>query len=139
MLNDKDRAALAEINERFVYTGDRKQYGTKERWKIIKQAEGPLKGDCEDYSLTLLWYMSGKSKLRFVLNLVFMRGVLWHCTTANGGGHAMLRYKKHWVDNIHPEFRKDPIHKRWFPYLFPLVALKFILSWVLDALTSDNH
>ena len=53
---------LHELNKRFVYKSDS---GRIDNWRIIKSPVGAIYGDCEDYSLTLIWLLEGKSMSRY--------------------------------------------------------------------------
>lgn len=90
---------LDDLNKRFVYTFDRNQYGRKEHWAIMTNESGPLLGDCEDYSLTLLWYLEGKSTKNFWKALLSGKAQVWFCKV-DGVGHAVLKYEGKWIDNI---------------------------------------
>ena len=50
---------VAQLNKKFKYVKDADQYGHREAWFIMKKA--PYTGDCEDYSLTLLYNLKGRS------------------------------------------------------------------------------
>ena len=114
--------SLKDLNARFIYTPDQ-----GERWKILKNDSGPLKGDCEDYSLTLLWMLSGRSMLRFWLNILTCRYTFWYCTFAGEGHVVMYRIGHGWIDNIQRRYvKKLSGHYRLrYPLLAPAVPLKF--------------
>lgn len=115
--------ALAYLNNRFRYVADR-----GERWRIMRGI-GVLRGDCEDYALTLIWLWQDHSMWRFWWALITFRAVLWHCTN-HGSGHVVLWVRGHgWVDNVQKEFTpQKPVRCRLrFPWIAPLVALKFLL------------
>ena len=44
---------LEELNKKFKYRKDRDQYGSRDAWYVMNHE--PYNGDCEDYSLTLLF------------------------------------------------------------------------------------
>ena len=56
---------LVELNKKFKYRRDVDQYGNRDAWFIMKQP--PYVGDCEDYSLTLLYNLKGRSLLKMFL------------------------------------------------------------------------
>lgn len=114
--------SLKDLNTRFIYTPDQ-----GERWKILKNNAGPLRGDCEDYSLTLLWMLSGRSMVWFWLNILTFRYTFWYCTF-NGEGHfVMYRIGHGWIDNIQRRYVKklSGHYRLWFPLLAPAVGVKF--------------
>lgn len=123
--------AQRSLNKRFTYRSD-----AGENWQILK-GDGPVSGDCEDYSLTLIWLAEGKSTVRFWLALLTFKYVLWHCKSPGGAGHAIVWVRRHgWTDNIQRRFvSRDDLrtlgYKLRFPYLAPLVLLKFALRPLL--------
>jgi len=114
------------LNHRFVYFGDR-----KERWNILKGA-GPIAGDCEDYSLTLIWMNERQNMLRFWFALITLKYVIWFCKV-NGTGHAAMWCRGHgWTDNIQKKFvtkaqMKKQGYKFYLPIIAPLVAMKLLI------------
>ena len=52
-------AVQASLNGRFTYRADK-----GESWRIMG-GDGPVVGDCEDYSLPLVWLYEGRSMWRF--------------------------------------------------------------------------
>lgn len=127
-MTDTTDAALRDLRRRFTYRPD----GGLDRWRILRAPAGPLVGDCEDYALTLAWILAGKSLARFWLDLVLCRSVIWFCLSPRGRGHAMLwRRGRGWSDNIYRGWSPRPRHRRLFPMLAPLVALKFGVAAVL--------
>ena len=90
-----------QINANYTYRYDRDQYGKPDRWKIM---EGPqYVGDCEDYSLTVLWHIAGQSWFKFWLLQVIGVASIRLCHLP-GGAHIVLRYKGHYIDNIQQEW-----------------------------------
>jgi hypothetical protein len=119
------------LNKRFRYASDE-----GDSWRIMA-ALGPVSGDCEDYSLTLVWLWERQSLLRFWWALVTFKYLFWHCRSPSGGGHLVVWCRgRGWTDNIQRKLvakLPDGYHLR-FPYLFPLVALKFLLRPLLRLL-----
>jgi predicted transglutaminase-like cysteine proteinase len=96
--------------------------------------EHPYIGDCEDYALTLLYLISDKSMWKFWWYLCIGKAQIRRVITKNGGGHAVLRFEKHWADNWTKKFveweeMEKLGHKKdkWF-YLPGDVALKFAMA-----------
>lgn len=131
-LSTADEAALTDLNKKFKYQKDETQYGVRERWKIVRDTSKPFKGDCEDYALALLWRLAGENRFVFWWNMLTCKGVIYHCVTKRGVGHAVLRWKGHWVCNIEPHYAQTTPHKVWFPYLMPMAALKLAFSSLID-------
>lgn len=126
------QTAQHDLNRRFTYRADKGEY-----WRVLK-GWGAVEGDCEDYSLTLIWLSEGRSMLRFWIALITFKYLIWRCTSPGGGGHAVLWTRGiGWTDNI--QRRVVPNRKElralgyrlWFPNVFPLVALKFLFRPLL--------
>jgi predicted transglutaminase-like cysteine proteinase len=88
---------LKELNKKFVYKKDKAQYGSRDAWYIMK--EEPYHGDCEDYSLTLLYNIKDRSVIKLLLSLLFRESKICFCKV-QGVGHAVLYYKGQYIDNI---------------------------------------
>ena len=128
---NKHDAALA-VNKDFVYTSDK-----GESWNILKpDSSGKLRGDCEDYSLTVLHRIAGGSSFKFWFYLLTFQAVVWHCVTAQKEQHAQLWFRGQWIDNINSTWSKKQQHSLRFPYPFPLVAYRMLTSklplWVAN-------
>ena len=87
---------LIQLNKKFKYRKDTDQYGKRDAWFIMKQP--PYVGDCEDYSLTLLYNLKDRSLLKMLISLLIRESKILRCTV-NGNGHAVLRYRGKYIDN----------------------------------------
>ena len=96
-----DAVEVERLNDEFKYVKDSDQYGKRDAWYIMKEA--PWDGDCEDYALTLLYRLSGYSHTKMWLSLLTRKSKLCFCTV-RGTGHAVLKYKGEYVDNIQKSF-----------------------------------
>lgn len=87
------RYKAARLTKSFVYKMD-----VKDAWHFLPQAL-VMKGDCEDYSLTLALILSG-SLWKFWSN-IFTRRMKIHFVRVmgSGSGHALLEYNGHYIDN----------------------------------------
>lgn len=131
------QACLNYVSDRFVYTADKKSIF--DRWNVMKlQDDGKFYGDCEDFSLTVMWYYSGQSLFKFLLNIVLHRYVIWHVKTSTGEGHAVGSIGGRYFDNfgrkaIHKS-RKEVTraygHKFKVPFIFPFNILKLIAGYL---------
>ena len=123
---------VEELNSSWAYKYDLDQYASKDHWRIMK--EHPHIGDCEDYALTLLWLISGKSMWKFWWNLITFKAQIRRVITKNGGGHAILRYGDQWADNWTKKFvpwseMEKLGHKKYKWFYWPQdVALKLFLA-----------
>lgn len=115
--------ALSDLNNRFEYRRDR-----KETWSIMK-GRGTLRGDCEDYALTLIWMMERESMTRFWWSLTRGKYVIWYCTH-KGNGHVVLWHDGKWIDNIRRKWvRELPAqYDLRYPHWTPTIALKMALN-----------
>jgi len=72
----------------------------RDLWRVIKPVEEVYRGDCEDYALSVLYYViCQESWLKFWWLLITFEAKLCYVTTKNGGGHAVLRYGDMYIDN----------------------------------------
>jgi hypothetical protein len=122
---DAHRAALDPLDDlraRFVYKQD-----TGDRWAILRAAKGPLLGDCEDFALTALWLICGRSEWRMAWWIATFRACLWH-TTIDGDGHMMLWVRgRGWIDVRNPQFGPRKYRKK-FPYLLPAYVVAMLVK-----------
>lgn len=123
-MTDKD--ALDHLNSRFKAKKDR----VLERWRIMKEPTGSLEGDCEDWSLTALWYLSGKDMKTFWRNQWNGNARIWYVRADIGGRHIVLKWKGQWIDNLNPAFSDTPHYKPRIPFFAPVVAFMMLLGRV---------
>lgn len=117
-------ALQTSLNNRFTYLGE-----DGDSWSFLA-ADGPVSGDCEDYSLTLVWLWEGQSMLRFWWALLTFKYVFWLCISPQGDAHLVTWCRgRGWTDNIQRKIvRKLPNDYRLrFPYLVPMVVLKLCI------------
>ena len=89
---------LEELNKKFKYRKDGDQYGYRDAWYVMTHE--PYHGDCEDYSLTLLFNLKDRKWEKFLLSLLIRESKICRCIGPGGGGHAVLKYKGRYIDNI---------------------------------------
>ncbi len=108
--------------DRFIYKSDR-----VDRWTILSDDRG-WEGDCDDFALTVLWQVAGKSWLRLWWLVLTCQAMIWRADTA-AGPHVMLWVKgRGWIDNWYPEWGPKPRHRRRWPYIAPLLAIVLLLK-----------
>lgn len=125
--------ALKILNSKFVYTAETSRWIDK--WRILRGTD-KLYGDCEDYALTLMWLVYNQSVIKLLVNLTLCKFVLWHVTSPSGEGHAIVRYKQLYYDNIQRRgVTKDDLlaqgYKFKFPMLFPYAYLRLVISYTI--------
>lgn len=109
---------LEVLNAKFEYTTDQVQYGAYEYWAELDLNRDKVKGDCEDYSLTI--------KKEF-------GGMIYICKYKNDG-HAILKLPNgQWIDNIQktPVDKLDEHYRFVIPFPEPLVTIKKFISKLL--------
>jgi hypothetical protein len=89
---------LEKFNSLYSYKYD--AFG-RDSWRVLRLDKlGQYQGDCEDYALSVLFYVvSRESWLRFWMLLLMFEAKLCYVTTKNGGGHAVLRFGDMYIDN----------------------------------------
>lgn len=125
--------SLKILNSKFKYKKD--TFRWFDHWRIMVDDGDEWHGDCEDYSLTLAWMVSGRSRTKFIWNLVTFRFLLWYVKSPSGESHAIIRIGDLYYDNIQKKgATKSEMeakgYKFVYPFIFPAVALKFALSSV---------
>lgn len=91
---------IAYLNKKFIHTPD----GKLDSWRIFSYKQDPWKGDCDDYAVTYAWFLSNRSILAFIFNILFFRIRFYLVALKNGDRHIVLRYKGQYVDNIFRTF-----------------------------------
>lgn len=122
--------ALKYINKTFKYKGDKKWL---DKWTIMNE---PFVGDCEDYSLTTIYYANDKSMLKFIWSIITLKYVLYYVKTSRGEGHVITRYNGMYFDNIQRKLvTKEKLLEYGYsiviPLPFPFVFLKMIFGTVM--------
>lgn len=106
-LSPDTKRGLDDLRRRFVYKAD----GRVDSFRILSAGFGPLEGDCDDFAVTALWIVAGKSMLRFWWLLIRRRAAIWRTFTPRGQRHAVL-----WcdglgfIDNIRPQWAAESVH-----------------------------
>lgn len=111
---------LADLRARFRYRSEE-----SDRWNLLTAPAGPLRGDCDDFALTALWLLSGRSWPRLLWLVMTFQMMLWFVRTSADVPHMALWVRgRGWICNIYPVFGPSR-HSLRFPYLLPvfLVAL----------------
>ena len=123
---------LKELNKKFKYRKDRDQYGQRDAWYVMTHE--PYHGDCEDYSLTLLFNLKDRKWEKFLLSLLTRESKICHCKVS-GNGHAVLRYKGRYIDNIQKKWctkaymeNREYVFSSWL-YIPYQVVIKLIIGF----------
>jgi predicted transglutaminase-like cysteine proteinase len=126
------------VASKFKYVTDKLKYGFFETWSVIDISKPVWEGDCEDYSLTVLWLMSDKKKKTFLFNILLspdyrMNFVKYKATKE---GHAVLSYKDKFCDNIQQKWftKKDEEYTRYdwkWPIFGFIVCINLVLGKII--------
>lgn len=123
---------VAWFTSKWEYRYDKEQFGASDAWKIIYNAneKGKFVGDCEDYSLSILYRLCGENKLKmWWMLLTHQAGICLVGPNKWKVSHAVLKYKGEYVDNWTRKFGpKSEIEKNhtfhiWFGIGWAHVAL----------------
>lgn len=115
---------LDDLRGRFTYLAD-----VRDRWTVLDAPTGPLWGDCDDFALTALWLLAGRSWLRMLWLIATFQACMWRTRTGSGLGHMMLWVRgSGWICNIYPTFGD-----RKFPLRMPLVLPFFLIGLIIKA------
>lgn len=119
------------VNSKFTYVPD----GKIDDWSVMDLDK--MQGDCEDYSLTVIWNLCNQSKFKFFLFfLLIPRYQVWYVKSKNGGhavGYANGLWFDNWTRKPMPwkEFQAATGHKRVFPWLPPISWLKMFVGMLI--------
>lgn len=128
--------AIKAVNSRFKYKRDRENYGISEVWKFLGKTG---EGDCEDYSLTVLWLAADQSIVTFFKLLWSGEYRLHYVNTSSGAGHLVMEHKGLFVDNVVKKpVTKDQLvgvlkYKFRYHYRFPHILLKMGVGYVIGS------
>lgn len=88
-MNSSD--ANRKVADRFQY---RKDSTLGDPWKILDTKRSVIRGDCEDYALTVLSLIEGGGFLGVLGALWSKRASIWFCIDPQGDAHHVLEYRK---------------------------------------------
>lgn len=92
--------ALEHVSDRFVYQLDKALL--TDAWFVMREQDGKMYGDCEDFALTVFWFMSGRSLFTFLWNVLITGNYELHFVKCNGSStvnHCVGCYYQNWFDN----------------------------------------
>ena len=116
--------AVEKVASKFKYTSDKK-LTFSDAWFVMRERDGYLHGDCDDFSLTTIWEICDRSILKFIWFVVVTHQYrMYHCKTHDGVGHVVGYAQGLWFDNWtkkalpKQEFLEATQHKIW-PISYP--------------------
>jgi hypothetical protein len=98
------------VASKYVYTDDPSIL--KDAWFVMRHnANDSYRGDCEDFSLTVFWFLCCGSLFEFIKN-IFIGNYRFHIVASNGGGnnHCVGEFNGFFFDN----WTKQALPKRLF-------------------------
>ena len=101
--------AVQYVSSRFVYRPDRLKIF--DSWRVMKETDGKLVGDCDDFAITVFWQLSNNNLFVFLFHLLIThRYRLYNVRTIDDEPHIVGSYKGIWFDNI----TRQPMNKDQF-------------------------
>jgi predicted transglutaminase-like cysteine proteinase len=116
------REAEKFMRAKFQYESD----GPLDDWDI-----GVTIGDCEDYGLTILYLIYGRSRKRAIAALMRGEARMIYTKTPRGAGHAVLYYSGHYIDNRYPSWSTEWRYEIRKPYSRLMIGLKLATGRIL--------
>lgn len=112
-----------DLAARFIWKRDK-----VDGWRILSAPTGALFGDCDDFAVTALWMVEGRSLWRFWWALFTFRAVIWVVKGRSFASHVVLWHRDHgWIDNQNPSWGANRDKLR-FPMLFPIAVIKMLIG-----------
>lgn len=118
---------IASLNDAFVYRSDTR-FGT---WRVLDLSDGGhVYGDCDDYGLTVAYFVAGNSLWRLFKMVASGKIELWHCHVGKAG-HFVVKYDGQYIDNIHKKWVKSLSYQMEHRYGVVKLAFKIALGKLL--------
>jgi hypothetical protein len=121
------RNSLSSVKRFFRYQRDR----SIDTWRILGPADPH--GDCDDFAVTLLFWLCNGSMLKFWIEVITFRSVFWLARSYQGNLHIILWHRSMWADNMEDRWYTtgQMRHKRLLPLPFPIVLMKMAIGKLL--------
>lgn len=117
--------AIDAVNAKFKYEKDE----GIDRWEVMGS---DMRGDCEDYALTIAKLHSEKWTTFFWRLFGNQYYKIWYVKTKSGAGHAVLEVEGQFIDNFYRKLVPEMnIHKFYFYYPRTLLVGKLFWSLIL--------
>ena len=99
--------ACAYLKPRFVYRSDPKNV-IGDSWRVMREVDGKMYGDCDDYTFTAFWLHSDRKLTRFLWR-VFVSGdyQALFAKAPDGTSHLVGTVDNLWFDN----WAKEPLQR----------------------------
>lgn len=106
---------LEYLNKNFKYTADKGW----DNWKLMKMdGLGFLRGDCEDYSLWIAFYLLANESWYVLFWKLLTREIKFHFVRVkhDNGGHCVLEYDGKFIDNWNRKWVSKKQMERTFKF-----------------------
>jgi hypothetical protein len=127
--------AIDAVARKFVYKADR--LPLYDSWRVMREKNGMLHGDCDDFAVTAFWLLSGRHLGRFLLHALLTHSYRFHYTTSKSGvPHLVASYEGQFFDNWSrkalpkDEFFRTTGHRPRFVIPGPLVGVYLFLGLI---------
>lgn len=127
------KEAVEYVGKRFVYEADPKVIG--DTWHVLPLKDDKFTGDCDDFAMTSLWYISDQKWTRFLYHLLITHKYeIYRCKTVNDGWHIISCVDDLWFDNWtrralpKDEFFARTKHKIKMRYFSPIIIWFLIVG-----------
>lgn len=128
------KQAVLKVANKFRYLADKKAI-LGDRWFVMREKQGILAGDCDDFALTTIWEICDRSLVKFILNVILLhRYRMYFCITSTGEphivGYAKGLYFDNWTKQAMPknQFIEHTKHTIKLPYPSPIVLWFMLLG-----------
>ncbi len=125
-----------DVAKKFQYKKD--SIKIFDSWRILDIDQDTISGDCEDFSLTVIWNACGRNFLKFVLFVLILHKYRIHrVVDKNGESHAVGEVDQLWFDNWtmkalpKDQFFLETKHTYKHIYPSPLIILYMLIGLVI--------
>lgn len=126
---------VKEVGQKFQYKSDPRFL---DYWSVMKEDDGKLIGDCDDFALTSIWRLCGENIIIFILNVMILhRYRIYFAKTVTGEKHAVGyangMYFDNWTREALPkdQFLARTRHKLYFFFPSPFMVLPLVFGFIL--------
>lgn len=127
--------AVKYVADRFQYRRDPKWF---EFWTVMKERDGVMIGDCDDFSLTVIWKLCEENFLKFIWNVLILHRYRFYWSKASSNewhiiGYAQNRYFDNWSKRAmnKEDFLSLTRHKIYVFIPSPLIVIYMFTGWFL--------
>lgn len=121
--------AVNYVGKRFQYRNDPKFF---DYWFVMREIDGIMKGDCDDFAITSIWKACDENIFKFIMKVFILHQYrIYFAKTVNKQKHAVGYAQGLWFDNWtkqalpKQEFLNKTGHKIYF--FFPSLLMIFPL------------